>query len=346
MERDKKIISVSRRTDIPAFYPDWLMARIRDGAAGYLNPFGGRKFTVSLRPEDVLFIVFWSKNYKPLIRHLDELDERGFKFCFHFTITGLPRELERGTPSWQSTVEQAHDLARRYSPRHVLWRFDPIVLSSITPAARVCDTFVDIARRIEGATERCYFSYVQYYGKVLRGFERIHAQDGVRFRVDSESRDAVLSSKARTPDAYVFDLTQQERLAFALELAEIANGLGISLHTCCGDYLIRDEAPRIHKAHCVDGDLIAELLGADVSGKLNPTRDECGCWASRDIGAYDTCPHGCMYCYANTNKEKALAEYRRIIDEPASFALGCPAARSEFPPPSGDPDQLLPIAGS
>ena len=87
MKRDRRIISISRRTDIPAFYTEWLMTRIRDGAAGYVNPFGRSKHSVSLRPEDVLFIVFWSKNYKSLIPHLDELDERGYKFYFHFTIT-------------------------------------------------------------------------------------------------------------------------------------------------------------------------------------------------------------------------------------------------------------------
>ncbi len=343
MKRDRRIISISRRTDIPAFYTEWLMTRIRDGAAGYVNPFGRSKHSVSLRPEDVLFIVFWSKNYKSLIPHLDELDERGYKFYFHFTITGLPRELEQGTPSWQSTVGQVHRLAERYSPKHVLWRFDPIVLSSVTSAAQVRETFTEISSQIKGATERCTFSYVDFYGKVLRNFERIHTETGVRFRVDPGHRDAVLSTKARIPEAYVFDLVKQERLAFARDLAEIADGCDISLHTCCGDDLIRDEAPGIHKARCVDGDLISELLDRDISGKLNSTRDECSCWASRDIGAYDTCPHGCIYCYANTNKEKALSRYLQIGGDPTSFALGCPGDRSEFPPLPEEQD-LLPLA--
>jgi hypothetical protein len=326
-----RIISISRRTDIPAFYLEWLMARIREGAAGYLNPFGGRKFAVSLRPEDVLFIAFWSKNYQALIHHLDELDERGYKFYFQFTITGLPRELERGTIRWQTAVEQAHYLSRRYSPRHVLWRFDPIVLSSITPLSRVRETFAEMCSEIQGATERCTFSYVDYYGKVLRNFEQIYAEEGICFRVDPESRDKILSSKIRNPDTYIFDLMQQEQVAFALEMAELAHGYGIDLHTCCGDYLLHEAEPRIHKARCVDGDLIAELLEIDIDGKLNPTRDECGCWESRDIGTYDTCPHGCMYCYANTNKERALGCYRQTVEDSTSFALGCSAKRSEFP---------------
>jgi hypothetical protein len=125
-------------------------------------------------------------------------------------------------------------------------------------------------------------------------------------------------------------------VAFALELAEIADGHGISLHTCCGDYLLHEAEPRIYKAHCVDGDLISELLETDIAGKLNPTRDECGCWESRDIGAYDTCPHGCMYCYANTNKEKALIRYRQTVEDSTSFALSCSADQSEFPPLPGE----------
>ncbi len=130
--QSKNIISISRRTDIPAFYSDWLMHRLRRGRAGYLNPFGGKKCAVSLLPEDVLFIVFWSKNYQPLLQHLDELDRMGYKFYFHFSITGQPKQLEVNTIPWEKAVEQAQQLSQRYSSQHVLWRFDPIVLSSVT----------------------------------------------------------------------------------------------------------------------------------------------------------------------------------------------------------------------
>ncbi len=344
MTGNPQIISISRRTDIPAFYSEWLMGRIRDGVAGYVNPIGGNKLTVSLDPEDVLFIVFWSKNYKPLMGHLDELDRRGYKFYFQFTITGLPKELELGTPSWQSGVEQAQFLSQRYSPKHVLWRFDPIIFSTVTPMNRVRETFSDIASQIQGATERCYFSYVDYYGKVRRNFEQLYAEEGIRFRADSGSRKAILNARVRNPDAYAFDLTQQERLAFACELAEIAAGHGITLHTCCDDNLVHNAVPQIDKAHCVDNDLISELLGTGVGGKLNPTREDCGCWESRDIGAYNTCPHACMYCYANANKDTALQHYRQNVKDPTSFALGCSADRCEFPPlPPEGFNRIVPV---
>jgi hypothetical protein len=170
---------------------------------------------------------------------------------------------------------------------------------------------------------------------VLRNFERIHAETGIRFRADASSRCAITGSRKRASDHYVFDLTQEKRWTFARDLAEIASGRGISLYTCCGNDLIQDAEPRIHKAHCVDRDLVSELVGTEIIGKPNPTREGCGCWESRDIGAYDTCPHGCMYCYANVNKNTALLRHRRIAGHPNAFALGCPADRSEFPPLKG-----------
>ncbi|MFN3467495.1 MAG: DUF1848 family protein, partial [Candidatus Brocadiales bacterium] len=152
------IISASRRTDIPAFYSEWFMNRVREGRARYANPFSGQVYEVSLRPEDVHSIVFWSKNPQPLEPHLPQLEAMGYDFIFHFTITGLPRAFEGGTnahraqvadrlgyralsyrtwalspvPPWQETVKCFKRFSDRYGPKRVLWRFDPIVLSSLT----------------------------------------------------------------------------------------------------------------------------------------------------------------------------------------------------------------------
>lgn len=127
-----RVISVSRRTDIPAFYSEWFMNRVRDGYVRWVNPFSRLVHRISLRPEDVIAFVLWSKNYAPLLPYLDELDASGYRMLFHFTINGLPKAFEPRVPDAAEMVKCAHSLSRRYGPDPVLWRYDPVLMSSIT----------------------------------------------------------------------------------------------------------------------------------------------------------------------------------------------------------------------
>jgi hypothetical protein len=295
------IISASRRTDIPKFYAKWFIERIRQGHAAYRNPFSGQTYEVSLRPEDVRAIVFWSKDFRPLERHLDELDRRGFRYYFQFTITGLPRIFEERVPDPEVAVATAARLAARTSPAHVQWRFDPIVLSDRVDADATAARFARLARAMEGVTRRCTVSFMERYSKVRRNLAPLERDHGVRF----------------------CEASIEGKRALAARLAAIAQKHAITLLSCCDDALIQ-EGPggRVGKARCVDGELIDALFpdpAAAPSGP-GPTREQCGCTASRDIGAYDTCPHGCFYCYANANKEKALDRYRSR--DPRAQTLG------------------------
>ena len=132
MMRSKKrrIISVSRRTDIPAFYGDWFMRRVGQGFAGVVHPFGGHKYIVSLTPEDVVCFVFWSKDFGPFVENLKILDDLGYKFYFNYTVTGLPAVFESHVDK-RAATDTLKRLSEMYSPRHINWRFDPIILSSI-----------------------------------------------------------------------------------------------------------------------------------------------------------------------------------------------------------------------
>ena len=127
----KRIISVSRRTDVPAFYGDWFMRRLREGYAGAVNPFGGKRYLVSLKPEDVSCFVFWSKDFTPFIEPLETLDRLGYRFYFNYTLTALPAVFESHVDK-DAALKTLLYLSERYSPRHINWRFDPIVLSDIT----------------------------------------------------------------------------------------------------------------------------------------------------------------------------------------------------------------------
>jgi len=279
------IISASRRTDIPKFYATWFMARVREGRVAIRNPFSGQVYEVSLRPEDVRAIVFWSKDYRPLERHLDEIGRRGFRYYFQFTITGLPKIFEERVPDADTSIETARRLAARTSPAHVQWRFDPIVLSGATGPEETVRRFERLARMLEGVTERCTISFMEFYAKVKRNLVPLETAHDLRFR----------------------DPGIEEKRELAARLAAIAAGHGIALVSCCNDALIQQGAGwEVGKARCVDASLLTALFPDRATPpEAGPTRKDCGCALSRDIGAYDTCPHGCFYCYANANQDLA-----------------------------------------
>jgi len=297
-----KIISVSRRTDVPAYYGGWFMNRLKEGFVGYVNPFGGQKYIVSLKPEDVICFVFWSKNFTPFLEKLRIIEALGYRFYFNYTITGLPGIFECSQAGKDTALEALKYLSKRYSPAHINWRYDPIIISDITDYDFHIRNFESLASELEGCVERCYSSYAVRYGKVKANFEKFQSERGVE----------------------ITDPDNSFRIKLANELANIAREHGIEMHTCCGDYLL---SPIITKAHCVDGRLIEELFQTRFPHAQKPTRKECGCTESIDIGAYDTCPHGCVYCYANMNKEIAEARFQ-AHDKDAAF-LGCTKGESD-----------------
>lgn len=279
-----RIISVSRRTDIPAYYGQWFINRLKDGFAGYVNPFGGQKYIVSLRPEDVACFVFWSKNFAPFMDKLPIIEDMGYRFYFNYTITGLPEVFENGSVRKETGIKALKELSSTYSPAHINWRYDPIIISDATYYDFHIMNFESIAASLEGYVERCIISFVMMYGKVKRNFVKFQSEHGIRIT---------------DPDIH-------SRIKLANELADIAKDHGIKMLSCCGDYLL---GKKIGKAHCVDGKLIEELFHTGSGSREKPTRKECGCTESLDIGAYDTCPHGCVYCYANMNKLAVQARF-------------------------------------
>lgn len=277
-----RIISVSRRTDIPAYYANWFMQQVERGEVIYPNPMSFKPVRLSLRPEHVLFLVFWTRNPYPLEKYLDRLDQLyGRAYYFHFTINGLPKTVETNNPPLDFAVATFQRLAARY-PGQIFWRYDPIVLSDQTPVEYHVQKFGELAERLHGATARCYFSFVNWYQKVQRNLARASRQHGISFR------DAAL----------------QERLDLVRQLVALAAANGMQLYSCCQDELC--EIPQVEKAHCVDVETVRQIAPERYRMlKATPTRDDCGCYESRDLGYYDSCPHGCVYCYANLDRAKA-----------------------------------------
>lgn len=282
----KNIISASRRTDIPAFYGDWFLERVKSGFASYLNPFNNSKQSVSLKSDDVACFIFWSKNYLPFMETLKKIEARGYRSYFHYTITGLPDIFESNLISTEKAIKNLKALSDLYSPKHVNWRYDPIIFSEFTDLDFHLQNFDSLAASLQGYVERCYFSYVDHsYTKVKRSFARFKKEHAL----------------------LIEDPEVDFKVKFANQLANIAESYGISMHTCCGDFLI---GTKIDKAHCIDGKMVEKLFypnGFEFS--QHGTRKECGCIKSIDIGTYNSCPHGCIYCYANLNREKARSIY-------------------------------------
>ncbi len=278
------------------------MRRVHEGFAGVVNPFGGKRYLVSLEPEDVACFVFWSKNFTPFVDRLETLDRLGYPFYFNYTLTGVPSAFESDVDKHNALKTLKH-LSRRYSPKHINWRFDPIVLSTVCDGDFYLRAFEKLIEELEGIVERCYFSFVMPYNKVRRNFQELEHSKGIR----------------------VIESGDDCRIELANQLASLAEAHGIRMYSCCGDSLVGN---RIQKAHCIDAALIEQLFfPAGLSRKEKPTRAGCACTESIDIGTYDTCPHGCLYCYANANKAGA----RRAFEshDPNSAFLGVGRSQSD-----------------
>lgn len=248
--------------------------------------------------------VLWSKNYTPLLPYLDELDEGDYRMLFHFTINGLPKVFEPRVPDTADLVACASNLSERYGAEAVLWRYDPVLISNITDRDYHLHRFRNLCIVLEGVVKRCYFSFTVFHRKVERNASALARETGIVLR----------------------ELPATDRIETASDLADIASEHGIELFTCCGDYLV---GAKIRKAHCTDADLLRRLYPEKVRRlAAAPTRDGCGCCECTDIGAYDTCPHGCLYCYANSNATTALRNYERH-DPNVEMLYGSPRPSSD-----------------
>jgi len=279
----KNIISVSRRTDIPAFYSNWFLNRLKEGYAGDRK---AKRGLVSLKPEDVTCFVFWSKNYQPFLGALKFIDMMGYNAFFHFTITGLPDVFETNVVETKVAIETLKAMSKQYSPAHLIWRYDPIVISEPTGPDFHIENFTNLAESLSGHVERCAISFVRHDAGIKKNLARFSEETGI-----------VIADP---------DMTEKRQLA--KELATIAEKYGIQVQVCKNKPLAGGKVKGIP---CIDGSNITRLFKIEgFQPKKGSTRKECGCSASVDIGRDNTCPHGCVYCYANVNKEKAKAAYQ------------------------------------
>jgi hypothetical protein len=283
------IISASYKTDIPTFYGEWFMNRLRAGYCRMVNPYGGQRYKISLRREDVDGFVFWTKNIGPFLKYLPEIRERGYPFIVQHSINGYPRELESHVTSYNQTVEHMHTLASLYGPDVAIWRYDPIVFSSLTSPDWHLDNFAKLAQALAGATSEVVISFAQIYRKTKRNMDAAAKQ----FDFGWHDHETIM---------------QEQGKAFALEVFHIAIKYGITLRVCSQAAFLTPGI--VEEARCVDADRLSRVCGGTIQAEKKGNRKECGCFASRDIGEYDTCPHGCVYCYAVQRRDLALQRFK------------------------------------
>ncbi len=273
------ILSVSRRTDIPNYYSDWFINRIKDKYLYVKNPMNAHQISkIDLSPEIVDCIVFWTKNPINMLDKLDDLKD--YQYYFQITLTGYGKDVEPGLPDKNKELIPAFkELSERIGKKRTIWRYDPILINRKYTKEYHYRAFTKIADALKDYTEKVVISFVDLYAKTQRN----------------------------TAGLMIENTGDEEMLEIAARLAGIAHERGLQIESCAE--AIDLASAGVNHGHCIDKSLIEELLGCPLKGgKDKNQRPECGCMESVEVGAYNTCKNGCKYCYANFNRERVISQ--------------------------------------
>ena len=282
------ILNTGARTDTVQYYTEWLLRRFREGYVYSRNPLFPDKVTrYELVPDKVDCVVFCSKNYRPILKDLHEITDR-FNTIFHYTITAYGQDIEPNVPSIDESIETLYELEEQVGKDRIYWRYDPVLLTGKYTVDSHLETFGYMADRLSGHVDRCIFSFVEMYRKL----------------------------EVNMPE--LFPMSDRDKDRVAEGLGRIAKEHGMPIQTCGnnGDF----SRYGIAGSGCLTLDAIGKANGVEFRNlKHKGMRTGCHCIESRDIGAYDTCPNGCRYCYATKSHEKAAENYR--MHDPSSPIL-------------------------
>jgi hypothetical protein len=278
------IFSASRRTDIPAFYGEWFLNRLVQGEIAVRNPLNNKQVThFKFNPNNIECIVFWTKNPRNFIPRLEQIDNLGYKYYFQFTVTPYNNDIETNINK-QDIIETFIELSKKIGKEKVLWRYDPIIINNNYPVDFHIEWFEKTVQLLNAYTEKCVISFVDTYSFLVTDF--------------------------KNNDIRELTALQIEDFIGGMKKVVECHAPGLTIATCCekidlGKYDIRHNK-------CIDDDLISRITGVRGSNKKDRSqRRECGCVRSRDIGTYNTCLHGCVYCYARRGKKIPAAVYDR-----------------------------------
>ncbi len=285
------IISASRRTDIPAFYSEWFLNRLQEGYLYVVNPMNRKQISkINLLPDNIECIVFWTKNPENIFSKLPEINSLGYSYYFQFTVTSYDTSIEENVPRKNNIIETFKKLSSQIGPEKVVWRYDPIFITNKYSQEYHKKWFTYLANELSGYTTNCIISFIDMYKKCERNMKHID----------------------------LLSLSRQQKINLAKELHDITNRNNMILESCAESIEMKEIG--INHGKCIDDKLISKIISSELSIKKDKNqRDECGCVASIDIGAYNSCNHHCKYCYANFNKK--LASENFLKHDPSSPLL-------------------------
>lgn len=286
------ILNTGSRTDIPAFYSTWFYNRVRAGFVLARNPYyPSQVLRYRLEPELVDAMVFCTKNPAPMLADPRDFELlRPFSTFWFVTITPYGPDIEPKVPAKDRVVESFLQLSELVGPQRMSWRYDPVFVSDAYPIARHVQEFERLAARLSGATDQCVVSFIDLYEKTKRNF----------------------------PEARAVTPAQQEELVAAF--AQIAEGYGLQIHLCCED--ARLARPYVDAEGCLSQAVLEQATGCTLRVPARKgARAACACLLGADIGAYNSCGHGCRYCYANSDRA-AVARNMAWHDPESPFLIG------------------------
>ncbi|ABL65069.1 DUF1848 domain-containing protein [Chlorobium phaeobacteroides] len=293
------IISASRRTDIPAFYGKWFMNRLQAEEVLVRNPLNYRQVSrISLSPRSTEALVFWTKNPENFLPFLPEIEALGHRYYVLFTLTPYDTTLEPRIGNKEMVLETFRKLSRLIGPERVIWRYDPVILTDVYTFDYHVESFNRLSEKLSGFTKQCIISFLDDYRKVRRNMQEI------RYLLPKNQLMEALTSR----------------------FADAGKKQGMTISTCCEKIDLQHLG--IQNSRCIDHELIGRLTGRPYSGirKNKSRRNGCGCAESRDIGSYNTCLYGCLYCYAVSGHTGAASNVQRY--DPSSPML-CDSLRGD-----------------
>lgn len=286
------ILSVSRRTDIPAFYSEWFMERLRQKYVLVRNPFNIHSISrIPLSPENVDAIVFWTKNSKPIHKYLDEIDELGYKYYFQYTITPYKNDLEEKVQDKKEIVETFKKLSEKIGSEKVILRYDPVILSDNYTIDFHKKAFARLCDLLAPYTEKIIFSFLDDYKKISKNIKQLNIKE----------------------------ISAEEMCIMAEYFADTAKKYNLKIESCAEQIDLGRFG--INHGKCIDDELIEKITGYKISAGKDNQRNACGCVKCIDIGEYNTCMHKCLYCYANINKDAAFKDYK-LHDKKSPLLIG------------------------
>ena len=287
---DNMIITVGGRTDIVNYYTPWLLNRLSEGYAYSRNPFARENvYKLSLKPEDVDCLLFCSKNYQPILKHIGDIDEKYNILC-NYTITAYSKDIEPKVPSINQSIKTLKRLSDIVGSNKILWRYDPILLTEKYTVEKHLETFEYMAEKISPLIYRCIFSFVDMYKKVEENMPEI------------------------------IPITNEDKMKLLKGIGEISERYNLYTQSCATNESY--EKYGIHAAGCTTREILEQahnVVYKNVKG--TGIRQNCHCIPSRAIGAYNSCLSECKYCYAN-RKPDMPKNVIKLHDEKSPLLLG------------------------